>query len=195
MNIQFNIMDGLNKTNKANFVDRFVKKYPNAKAKVVEKELTAINKDYKINHYHDKGFIFNWGEMVHGGFNWGSYISSFNIDYPTDFLTIGGNYQYLLDYEEIIWGIHPNIHMKGTELLTQNERYNEAIIICLSERQADDVEGFVSFGYLHGALQVIRNLFNNVEKGDGLWDNFAINRCRYCDDFVADGEKVCKECN
>ena len=196
-NIQFNIMEGLEQIRKKDFVGIFVKKYTKVKPKHVETQLTLINRDYKILLYHNKGFLIDWGELIHDRFNWGRYISSFNIDYPTDIITIGGLYQYknkYATYPDHIYGIHPNIYRKPTSLKLPTNTGSHTIKVCFNYKHERDIVSCVTCGNIYGALQVCQNMFNIVEKGDALWNGFKFQKCPICDEQITQDMAKCLAC-
>ena len=194
-NVQFNIMEGLEQVRKKDFIRIFVEKYPKVKPKSLEDQLTLVNRDYKILLYHNKGFIFDWGELVHDNLNWGRYISSFNIDDPSTFATIGGLYQYKCTYgpcPDEIHAIHPNIYRKSTYLKLPTVKRNTIIKICL---QNYDIVKYVSeSGNIYGAIQICQNMFNIVKKGEALWDGFKFKKCPICDEQITYDMSKCLPC-
>lgn len=188
MNIQFNIMDGLKKVRKKDFVKTFLEKHPTVSSKDLEKELTAINRDYGIPLYHNKGFLFKWTSLIVKKVNWGDYITSFNIDYPEEMVTIGGNYVYNLDngyYGDMPYGIHPNIYRKNTNLKLPTVRNGKLIRMCFYEKQIPAIQLLTKLGKLHGVLQIPKNMFLNNTPGDGLWNGFKVNNtCEVCEDVT-----------
>ena len=190
MNIQFNIMDGLEKVRKKDFIKIFIDKYPNIKGKELEKELTAINKDYGISLYHNKGFLFKWIDLKFANINWGDYISSFNIDSPEEMVTVGGNYEYHSDnkrYDGMTFGIHPNIYRKPTIFKFPTVKNGNIIRMCFYAKQIPAIKLSTNLGKLHEALQIPKNMFITNEAGDGLWYGFSIvnqKKCSICDEMT-----------
>lgn len=200
MIIQFNIMDGLKQVRKKDFIKIFTEKHPAVRSKELEKDLTAVNRDFNIILYHNKGFLIKWKDLIISGINFGDYISSFNIDDPASIVTVGGNftYDYSNDYYKgMTYGIHPNIYRKNTSLQLPTVVNGNIIKICFYNYQPQIITSLTSKGLIHAALQIPRGIFNNNEKYDGLWNGFKIRRCSICDDCMdgyIDKGNTCKKC-
>ena len=188
VNIQFNIMDGLERVRKKDFIKIFIKKHPAVRPKALEKELTAINKDYGIPLYHNKGFLFKWTNLTVQAVNWGDYITSFNMDCPEHMVTVGGNYVYDSgndSYGGMPYGIHPNIYRKNTDFRLPTVKNGHIIRMCFYGGQIPTIQRLTSLGMLHEVLQVPKNMFLNNKPGDGLWTGFRVeNSCDICDDLT-----------
>lgn len=190
MRLPFNIMNGLEKVTKRDFCRIYREKFPKRKEKDLAKELTDVNRDYKIVLYHNQGFLFDWGELKFGGVNWGRFISSFNINSPKEMITVGGNY-----VERYHGGIHPNIYVKPTTIL-RDIYYGNSCRVCLYGRQIEAIDIAWKDGRIFDILSVIKAMFDNNEAGDGLWYNFNHKRCSTCDDIMINVEgDLCKSCS
>lgn len=192
MNIHINLMDGLLKVRKEDFVNIFLDKHKGVSRKLLNDELTAINKKYGIILYHNEGFIFDWGELIHSSVNWGRYLSSFNMYHPYEFVTTGGNFIY--SYYGELHAIHPNIYNKPTYCNPHKGRYS--MRICLDGGQPRYVKDFASKGLIFSSLQVVRNMLDNVTRGDAKWNGFKLRSCSICDEQITtqQGETVCSSC-
>jgi hypothetical protein len=200
---QIDLMSGLKVSTKKEFVRTFARNYSNSRTKylevktTVEKQLSAINKDYGIVNYHSKGFIFNWGEIHSCGVNWGEYRSSFNIECPEDIITVGGNYE--CDYFYNGGGIHPNIHADVTtlQLPTKINGYYVPKVCLDRYLQVPQIITFTNKGLIYEVLQVVKNIFDNNEPGDGLWDDLLL-QCCICGDPIpnieSDDDDLCEIC-
>lgn len=198
---QVDLMGGLEMSTKREFVRTFARKYSKSRVEylevktTVEKQLSAINRDYGIVNYHNKGFIFNWGEIQSCGINWGEYRSSFNIDCPEDIVTIGGNYE--CEYYCDGGGIHPNIHADTTRLQLPT-KINQHYIpkVCLDQiEQIPQIITFTNRGLIYEVLQVVKNIFDNNEPGDGLWEDL-LPSCDDCGEPLShrDEDGLCGTC-
>lgn len=187
---QIDLMDGLTQVNKKDFVEIFCDKYKTSK-KLVSAELAAINRDYGIGNYHNKGFIFSWGKIVSEGVNWGTFASSFNIDNPLDMVTVGYD---PIKYSTPDRAIHCNIYRKPTTLQLPSVKDRYIMRICFYGRQDIEIANFTKMGLLYSVLQIGKNMFLNNQKGDGLWHNFLFRKCKICDEQVNNEQDVCASC-
>lgn len=199
MNIHINLMDGLLKVRKEDFINIFLDKHKDVSRKLLNDELTAVNKKYGIILYHNEGFLFDWGELTHSSINWGRYISSFNMNYPAELITTGGNFTYI--YKDIytpkgqeLHAIHPNIYRKYTNCKPYNGK--NCMRICLDYEQPNYVIRFAKRGLIFSALQIVRNMLDNVTRGDAKWNGFKLRSCSICDEQITtqQGETVCSSC-
>ena len=200
---QVDLMGGLEMSTKREFVRTFARKYSKSRAEylelktTVEKQLSAINRDFGIVNYHNKGFIFNWGEIQSCDVNWGEYRSSFNIDCPEQIVTIGGNYE--CDCYIDGGGIHPNIHANTTQLNlpTKINKYYIPRICFDNCEQVPLIKFFTNKGLIYEVLQVAKNIFDNNEQGDGLWDDL-LPSCYDCGEPLPhrdeDDDHLCDTC-
>jgi hypothetical protein len=180
MNIQFDIMQGLKKITKKEFVKIFRAKYTKPKREIIEKNLTQINRDYGIINYHDQGFLFKWPELIVSGVNFGEYITSFNIHYPDQMITVGGNLQ---EKQSRSNAIHLNIYEKATDILP-NIYNGRAMKMCFWGNQHSEILEFTRMGQIATALQVPKNMFAVNDLKDGMGKFFGFWKCRICDDNI-----------
>lgn len=199
------LMAGLERCTKKDFVKIFAKKYAESRQhylemkSTVEKQLTYINRRYKIENYHNKGFIFQWNEVTsdEGKINWGKFRSSFNIDDPCCIITTGGNYECkAFGYEN--GGIHLNIYHKHTYFNLPSVVNGNISSICLSYEQKPIVKNFTNRGLLLEVLQVCQNMFddNNMNDGMGGLGYFKFKQCEVCDEYILNSDKeLCPACD
>ena len=200
MKEQVDLMGGLTKSNKREFVRTFALAHSTPKTymamkETIERQLTAINRDYGIVNYHNKGFIFNWGEIKSCGINWGQFRSSFNMDLPDNMVTIGGNYECKLGGPDI--GIHINIYNHDTKLELPTVQNRKIMSVCYFGDQPRQIREYSNRGLIHEVLQITKNMFDTNTPKDGLYGNgyFRFKHCRVCDDMILDNQgDLCKTC-
>ena len=200
MKEQVDLMGGLVKSSKREFVREFALAHSTPKTymamkETVERQLTAINRDYGIVNYHNKGFIFDWGEIKSCGINWGKYRSSFNMDLPDNMVTIGGNYECKLGGPDI--GIHINIYNHDTKLELPTVQNHKIMSICYHGDQPRQIKEYSNRGLIHEVLQITKNMFDTNTEKDGLYGNgyFRFKHCSVCDDMIlGDQGDLCKVC-
>ena len=189
MRLTFNIMNGLERVTKRDFCKIYRQKFPQRKEKDVAKELTDVNREFKIVLYHNQGFLFDWGELKFEGINWGRFISSFNINAPEEIITVGGNYHCLHG------GIHPNIYVKPTKLLPDIYHGN-ACRVCFDWAQYPLIRLAWENGRIFEILNFTKAMFDHNQRGDGLWRFFDFRKCKTCDDLMVNAEgDLCKACS
>lgn len=201
MKEQVDLMGGLTRSNRREFVRMFTLAHSTPKTYIamketVERQLTAINRDYGIVNYHNKGFIFNWGEIKSCGINWGYYRSSFNMDYPDNMVTVGGNYSCMLDGKPD-QGIHINIYNHVTYLELPTVVGRKIMSVCYNGDQPRQIREYSNRGLIHEVLQITKNMFDTNTEKDGLYGNgyFRFKHCRVCDDMILDNQgDLCKIC-
>lgn len=186
-------MENFLKVRKEDFVNTFITKYPQVKPKDLHKELTAVNRDFGIVLYHDKGFLFDWGgDIIASKVNWGRYISSFNIDHITSVVTTGGNFKYIS--RGSTHAIHPNIYVKPCYI----KQYNKSMIMKLCFwTQEPEITKLVSLGYIHPAIQVMKSMLESAAPGYAKWGGFnlPINKCKICDERITKEQgNTCSSC-
>lgn len=191
---QFDITEGLEQCSREQFVNNAVEyiknTYKNRVTKTfIYKELAGVNRRNGIIFYHTKGFVFRWKELKCAGINWGKYYSMFHLDHPTQIPTIGGNFvanYHDETYNGMAYAIHPNIYRKPSSLKLKSEAKQYIIRMCISYEQEPHMQRAASFGAYNELIQIVRNMFNNNEPGDGLWHMFG--------KAVKNQEKVCDIC-
>jgi hypothetical protein len=201
MKEQVDLMGELVKSSKREFVQEFAIAHSTPKTymiikETVEKQLTAINRDYGIVNYHNKGFIFDWGEIHSCGINWGKYRSSFNMDLPDNMVTVGGNYECNLGGPDI--GIHINIYNRATKLQLPTVVDSKIMSICYYGDQQRQIREYSNRGLIHDVLQITKNMFDTNTKNDGLYGNgyFRFKHCSVCDDMILGNQgDLCKVCD
>ena len=176
--------------NKLDFA-RSYQKYTNLPIKTCLSILTEVNKKYQIVWYHTKGFIFHIHLITQVKnfkftLDWGDYYLLFNVDYPSDFVSVGGNYK--------IWngdGIHANIYTKRSQI-----GYNINKICVNPQHSYANSKLLVQSGNILAHIdQMVGYLTSN--DGNGLFDYFhthAYNKCQYCGDYVNLNETICDTC-
>jgi|GEM_PF-6915706 len=203
---QYDLTEGIVQCSRDEFVELEHKRTKSTRT-FLNKELAGVNKRNGIVLFHKKGFIFKWKELKFGGVNWGKYYSMFHVDSDQHIPTIGGNHSYGNrddDYGGMTFAIHPNIYRKYTDLNlpAAKKARNHIIRMCIGYAQERSLENAHKIGAYNEFVQVMRNMFNNNDQHDGLWDGFAVARaakpkeCCVCGDkAVVNVQKMrCKHC-
>lgn len=174
------IMGGLKPRPKRRFIKKFLDKYPKANKEMVHEELKAVEKQFGVLKYHNKGFIFNLGNLTAHGYDFGNFISSFNIDATETIVTVGGKFSVPrgMGFGTII---HPHIYSDHTKLKLPIVKNNRATKICLGDIKYV-YERMISFGMFFDAIDAVSTMLKSVELEAGLWHVFNFPTCSECDD-------------